>query len=52
MNSYPIDGGLEIIPSHNTNIFLIRCQKWTDDKNEKESDLTYFFMEENIYKVK
>ena len=46
MNSYPVDGGLEIIPSvglHNTTIFLIRCQNWTDDTIEKESDLTYYF---------
>jgi hypothetical protein len=46
MNSYPVDGGLEIIPTvglHNTTIFLMRCQNWTDDTIVVESDLTYYF---------
>ena len=46
MNSYPVNGHLEIIPSvglHNTTIFLIRCQNWTDDTIINETDLTYYF---------
>ena len=46
MNSYPVDGGLEIIPTiglHNTTIFLMRCQNWTDDTIVNETDLTYYF---------
>ena len=46
MNSYPVDGHLEIIPSvglHNTTIFLMRCQNWTDDTIQNETDLTYYF---------
>ena len=47
MNSHPkpIDAGIEIIPSvglHNTTIFVLRCQNWTDDTCET-SDLTYYF---------
>ena len=44
MNSYPVDGGLEIIPTvglHNTTIFLMRCQNWTDDTTK--DNLTYYF---------
>ena len=46
MNSYPVDGGIEVIPPvgvHNTTIFVIRCQNWTDDTIEDESELTYYF---------
>ena len=46
MNSYPVDGGLQIIPKaglHNTTTFLIRCQNWTDDTILNETDLTYYF---------
>jgi hypothetical protein len=47
MNSHPkpIDAGIEIIPSvglHNTTIFVLRCQNWTDDTCDT-SDLTYYF---------
>ena len=45
-NSYPVDGGLEIIPSiglHNTTMFLLRCQNWTDDTITDQSELTYYF---------
>ena len=46
MNSYPVDGGLQIIPTtglHNTTIFLMRCQNWTDDTIKNQSELTYYF---------
>ena len=45
-NSYPENGGLEIIPEvglHNTTTFLIRCQNWTDDTIDTEDDFTYYF---------
>ena len=52
MNSYPVDGHLEIIPSvglHNTTTFLMRCQNWTDDTIKNETDLTYqFFAKEDL----
>ena len=51
MNSPPVDGGIEIIPSnglHNTTVFLMRCQNWTDDTIVNETELTYsFFYIEN-----
>ena len=46
MNSYPIGGGLEIIPTiglHNTTTFLLRCQNWTDDTITDPSELSYYF---------
>ena len=51
MNSYPMDGHIEVIPSvglHNTTTFLLRCQNWTDDTTN-ETDLTYqFFAQEDL----
>ena len=45
-NSYPENGGLEIIPSvglHNTTTFVLRCQNWTDDTIKDDSELSYYF---------
>ena len=49
-NSHPKNGILEIIPSiglHNTTIFLIRCQNWTDDTTDKSKLTYYFYAKEN-----
>ena len=51
MNSYPKEGGIEIIPSvglHNTTNFVLRCQNWTDDTCDSSELTYYFYAKENL----